>query len=161
MDPDFVVFMDGGLADGDRIAVSAVVCRPTGELVVERARHVGRGTSNVAEYLALRHAIAMANLVGARRPLFCSDSKIVVQQVNGWWAIKGHLYLYHGQCTGALMGFDRWLLRHVSRDKNRRADWLVSGLLGHRRTLKRAPDVDPVSCDHEGWSGWEQLASVR
>lgn len=160
MDPDFIVFMDGGCtANPGEIAVAAVVCTPAGELVTEMARHVGEGTNNVAEYKALIHAIHMANLVGARRPIFCSDSKLVVQQVNGRWAIRGELSYHHGECTSALMCFDRWLLQHVPREQNKRADWLVSRLLGHSRTLKKAPDVKPVCSDHEGMAGWSELAA--
>jgi len=150
-----VIFMDGGCtANPGTLVVSAVVCTPAGELVTEMARYAGKGTNNVAEYKALQHAIRMAKLVGAREPLFCSDSRIVVQQVNGWWAIRGNLSSYHGECTGALMGFDRWLLQHVPREKNKRADWLCSKLLGHSRTLKKPPAISPVSSEHEGWAGW-------
>lgn len=160
MNPDYVIFMDGGMtANPGRIAVAAAVCTAEGELVTEMARYAGEGTNNRAEYKALKHAIAMANLVGARRPLFCSDSKLVVQQVNGWWAVKGDLYLLHGQCTGALMLFDRWLLQHVPRERNRYADWLVSSLLGHSRTTKKAPSVDVITSEHEGHAGWAELTS--
>jgi len=161
MNPDFVVFLDGGcVSNPGEIAVGAVVCTPEGEVVIEGARHAGEGTNNVAEYKALLYAIQLANLVGAKRPLFISDSRLIVQQVNGWWAIRGNLNEYHGLCTGALMIFDRWLLQHTPREQNRRADWLVSKLLGHSRTLKKAPDVKPASSDHPGWAGWSELAAT-
>lgn len=162
MQPDYVIFLDGGLtANPGDIAVAAVVLTPAGEIVTEMARFAGQGTNNEAEYKALKHAISMANLVGARRPLFCSDSRLIVQQVNGWWAVRGHLCFLHGECTGALMKFDRWLLQHVPREKNRYADWLVSGLLGHSRTLKKAPPVSTASSDHEGWAGWSGLVEAK
>jgi ribonuclease HI len=157
--PDYVIFMDGGCtANPGQLAVAAVVCTPDFQVVTQLARSAGEGTNNVAEYRALRHAIAMANLVGAREPLFLSDSKLVVEQVNGWWAIKEPgLHMLHGWCTGALMNFDRWLVKHVPREKNKRADYLVSKHLGHARTLKRPPSVAKVDCEHAGWAGWSQM----
>jgi ribonuclease HI len=162
VNPDFVIFMDGGCtANPGKIAVAAVVCTPEGELVTESAMMAGEGTNNVAEYRALRHAIQLANLVGARRPMFCSDSQLVVKQIQGWWALKvgGELARQHGYCSSALMDFDRWLLKHVPRTENKRADWLACQALGHDRTLKKAPAVSRVSCEHDGRPGWSQLAS--
>jgi ribonuclease HI len=160
VDPDVVIFMDGGCtANPGKIAVAAVACTPEGEIIAESARDAGEGTNNVAEYHALRHAIELANLLGARRPLFVSDSRLIVQQVNGYWALRdsGERARLHSYCTSALMKFDRWLLQHVGREKNRRSDWLVSKHLGHSRTLKNAPSVDQVTCEHEGRLGWSLL----
>lgn len=162
MRADYVIFLDGGCTSnpGGQLAVAAVVCKPSFEVVMQLARGAGEGTSNMAEYRALRHAIAMANLVGARRPLFLSDSKLVVEQINGWWAVKDpELHMLHGWCTGALMRFDRWLVKHIPREKNKRADYLVCQQLGHARTLKRPPAVQPVQCEHEGRAGWSQMAA--
>jgi ribonuclease HI len=158
VDPDYVIFMDGGCtANPGQLAVSAVVCTPEFEVVCQLARSAGDGTNNIAEYRALRHAIAMANLVGAREPLFLSDSKLVVEQVNGWWAIKDpELHMLHGWCTGALMRFDQWSIKYIPREKNKRADYLVSKHLGHARTLKRPPAVGHVDFDHGARPGWSQ-----
>ena len=161
MKPDFVIFFDGGYKSPDLIAVGAVVCSAEGEHITESARWMGTGTSNEAEYKGLLHAIAMANFVGARQPLFCSDSKLIVKQVNRKWAVKGHLCFLHGRCTGLLMEFDRWLLSHVPREKNKRADWIVSTKLGHARATKKPPPIDLIELDeHEGWAGWSELAKA-
>jgi len=163
---DYVVFFDGGCTSNPgRLAVAAVVCTPGGEKLVEQSRDAGEGTNNVCEYRALAHAICLANLVGARRPLFISDSMVVVQQINGFWAMRGDpgspLAREHSRCSSALMMFDRWLLKHVPRAKNRRADWLVSRHLGHDRTLKNAPAVDAVDHDGDGRPGWLELSARR
>lgn len=160
MQPDFVIFVDGGCsANPGDIAVAAVVCSPDYQKLVESARMAGQGTNNIAEYKALRHGIEMANLVGARRPMFLSDSNLVVQQVNGRWALKGNgdRSDLHAWCTSTLMKFDRWVLKHVPREQNKRADWLVCSLLGSSRTLKNPPPVAVVECDQEGRPGWSEL----
>jgi ribonuclease HI len=166
MSPDYVIYMDGGCkANPGRLAVAAVVCSPEYEIIAESAREAGEGTNNVSEYRALAHAIGMANLLGARNPMFVSDSMLVVQQINGFWAMKGEtdspLALEHSRCYAGLLRFDHWWLKHVTRDKNKRADWLVSRFLEHERTLKKEPGIHPVEASGEGRPGWINLSSKR
>lgn len=167
MTPDYIIYLDGGYTgqNPSRLAVAAVVCTPDFEVVLETARWAGEGTNNLAEYRALSHAICMANLVGARQPLFISDSMLVVQQVLNFWASNGStddpLTIAHGRCASALMTFDRWALKHVRRERNKRADWLVSNLLEHKRTLKNTPPVEHVEYEGEGRPGWSQLPTNR
>jgi hypothetical protein len=103
-----------------------------------------------------------ANLLGARRPAFLMDSKLVAQQVNGWWAVKGEtdspLAVAYYHCVSALRNFDRWAVQHLPREQNKRADWLVSGLLGHGRTLKKPPGIELVEIKGKGRPGWRLLA---
>lgn len=159
---DYVVFCDGGCtANPGSLAVGAVVCSVEGDVLITQARRAGVGTSNVAEYRALAHAIGLAQLIGARTPLFCLDSALVVQQLNGWWAMRGtqELAAEFVRCRTLLMEFDRWWLKHVPREKNRLADWLVCRELGHDRTTKKAPKVEMVVAAGEGRPGWSQLSA--
>jgi ribonuclease HI len=161
MNPDFIIFVDGGCTSNPgNLAVGVVVCSPDHQIIVENARAVGSGTNNVAEYRALEHGICMANLIGAQRPLFCTDSDLVVKQVNHLWAMKGNDELKdaHARCTSALMNFSRWTVKHIPRERNRRADWLVTKFLGHSRALKSPPDITPVESNSDGRPGWRELA---
>lgn len=166
MNPDIVIYIDAGCkSNPGRLAVAAVVCTPSGEVLVEDAREAGEGTNNVGEYRALAHAACLARLAGARRPLFVSDSALVVQQINGFWAARGEvdspLILEKNRCEAMLMRFDHWALKHVPRERNKRADWLVSRLLEHKRTLKNPPPVHPVEASGKGRPGWATLPSSR
>ena len=167
MIPDFVIYVDGGYKgqNPSKLGVAAVVCTPDFEVIVESARWAGEGTNNVAEYRALSHGIHLANLVGARQPLFISDSMLVVQQLHNFWATNGAtddpLTLAHSRCASGLMTFERWGLKHVRREKNKRADWLVSNLLEHSRTLKNTPKIEPVEYDGDGRPGWSNIGSSR
>jgi ribonuclease HI len=165
VDPDIVIYLDAGLKPPNRLAVAAVACTPEGEVLIEEAREAGEGTANVGEYRALSHAACLAKLVGARQPLFISDSQLVVQQINGFWAARGAvdspLILEKNRCEAMLMRFDQWALKHVPRERNRRADWLVSNLLDHKRTLKAAPPVHPAELSAAGRPGWSTLPSSR
>jgi ribonuclease HI len=165
MNNDLVVFCDGGCtANPGDLAVAAVACDPEGEVLVQSARRAGVGTSNVAEYRALAYAIGVAHLLGARQPLFCSDSMLVVEQLNHRWIMKGSqsgdnvLAAEFVRCRTGLMEFDRWWLRHVPRDKNKRADWLVCNEIGLSRTTKRVPPVTVADTNGAaGRPGWSQL----
>jgi ribonuclease HI len=166
MNPDLVVYLDSGCrANPGALAVAAVACTPDGEVLAESAREAGEGTNNLGEYRALAYAVCVANLIGARRPTFVSDSALVVQQINGFWAMHGDpgspLVREHARCQTMLMRFDKWRLVHVPRERNKRADWLVSDLLGHKRTLKKAPAVQPVAHDGDGRPGWSHVPSSR
>lgn len=164
MTPDLAIYVDGGCrSNPGELAVAAVVCTLQGEVLIESSRHAGVGSNNVAEYRALAHGICLANMLGARQPIFSTDSLLVAQQINGWWAMRGNQELRtdHQRCADELMHFDRWAVRHVSRALNKRADWLVSSLLGHDRTLKNRPSVVPVEFDGDGRPGWSQLSAGR
>lgn len=160
MEPDYLIFCDGGCtANPGDLAVGGVVCTVEGEVLIRQARRAGSGTSNIAEYRALAYAIGLANLVGSRLPLFCTDSALVAQQLNGWWAMKGSQELASEfvRCRTLLMEFDRWWLKHVPREKNKLADWLVCRELDHDRATKKMPKIEPVVAAGEGRPGWSQL----
>jgi ribonuclease HI len=151
------VYVDGGTSSKPhRYAVSAVVVDPVGRLLLEHFEEVDReATCNVVEYEALRLGIRMARLIGAEEPHFVSDSKVVVSQVAGWWAISSHeMSIAHGYATSELMAFPWWSIQHVLRDQNARADWLCCRALGHQRTLKAVPDPPPFRCSslRPGWA---------
>jgi ribonuclease HI len=166
VEPDFLIFCDGGCtANPGELAVGAVVCTPSGEVLAKQARRAGMGTSNVAEYRALAYAIGLANLAGARQPLFCLDSVLVVEQLNHKWIMKGSksgenvLAEEFVRCRTLLMEFDRWWLKHIPREKNKLADWLVCKELGHDRTTKKVPKVEVITAAGAGRPGWSQLSA--
>lgn len=161
MKPDLIAFVDGGCTSNPGVlAVAAVACSDNWQIIVENAVHAGTGTNNVAEYRALSHGICIANLLGARRPMFCTDSDLVVKQINGYWAMRGNEELKeaHSICHSELMRFNHFMVRHIPRERNKRADWLVCKLLGHSRTPKKPPSIDPV--EHAGkWRpGWSEIS---
>jgi ribonuclease HI len=157
------VYVDGGTASKpDRYAVSAVVVDSSGRLLLEHAEVLEReATCNVAEYEALRLGIRMARLIGAEEPHFVSDSKVVVSQVAGWWAINSHeMAIVHGYSTSELMAFPWWSIQHVLRDQNSRADWLCCRILDHQRTLKSVPDPPSFRCSSLR-SGWANIDAKK
>lgn len=57
------------------------------------------GTSNIAEYMALIQALKMCCEVNENKPSYFrlyGDSQLVINQINGDWAVKSeHLVPYH------------------------------------------------------------------
>lgn len=146
---EIVVYCDGGYrTSDDRIAYAAVAGDRESRLIAEWVRMGDPATSNQAEYKGLLLGATLAHLLGASVAHFRLDSDLVVQQVGGSWKINDDgLKRLHSNVWDALTRLDRFTLKHVPRERNRRADWLVCGALGHSRTLKNEPDRVVVFSD--------------
>jgi ribonuclease HI len=59
-----------------------------GKVLQEYSEHLGHGTNNRAEYLALLRSIELAEKLGADELEVKSDSELVVSQINGLYKIK-------------------------------------------------------------------------
>jgi ribonuclease HI len=87
----FYVYADGGSRGNPGPAAygTVVVRADTGEVVAERAGHLGIATNNVAEYNGL---IAGLRYIADNHPSahieVRLDSKLVVEQMSGRWKIK-------------------------------------------------------------------------
>ncbi len=126
-----VVNVDGGArGNPGPAAIGAVVTTPAGDVLAERSEVIGVATNNVAEYRALLAGIALAAEQGARELELVGDSELVVKQVRGEYRVKdAGLKPLHAAVKAALADFDRWEIRHVRREHNKRADELVNEAL--------------------------------
>jgi ribonuclease HI len=96
------------------IEVAAVVrgkTYPRGDL--------GTGTNNDAEWLALLHAMDVAQSLGERDVVLLGDAMLVIKQASGAWKCRGadlqqHLVAFQERATQ----FARVRLRHVARSHN-------------------------------------------
>ncbi|WP_240224570.1 ribonuclease HI family protein [Rheinheimera hassiensis] len=83
------------------------------------------GTNNEAEYQALILLLKRALKAGIREIACFGDSKLVVEQVNGRWAInKPELKAYYTTVTNLIRQFNHVSIEWVKREKNARADEL-------------------------------------
>jgi ribonuclease HI len=105
---------------------------PHGTELVARYYHAGRlGTSNVAEWLALREALKTCIELAAKHPteefIIHGDSQLIVYQATGSYAVKQAEFLpYKEECDKlrAKLGERLTALTWVRREFNRRADQL-------------------------------------
>jgi ribonuclease HI len=96
--------------------------------VVERLhRGIGEATNNVAEYRALLLALERARALGMRDVEVCSDSELLVRQLQGRYRVKHPalqpLFAAAREHVGA---FRRFEIRHVPRELNAEADALAN-----------------------------------
>ena len=88
---------------------------------------LGTTTNNVAEYRALLLALQRADEVGAQEVEIFSDSRLLVEQVNGNFKIKAeHLKPMVHQAILLAKRFRRFRLTHIPREQNKRADRLAN-----------------------------------
>jgi len=100
---------------------------------------LGRATNNVAEYTGLVKALEAASQIGAEQLVVCSDSELLVRQINGEYKVKSKLLKpFFEQAVGLLESFKSWQVRHVRRQDNVEADKLVNQALdaGHDVEVK-------------------------
>lgn len=126
-----VVYVDGGSRGNPGPAAAGAVLRtPSGEVVDEASRRLGRATNNVAEYQAVLLGLERARELGATEVELVNDSELIAKQLNGRYKVK-HVDMkpLHAEARAALARFERWSIRSVPRAQNAHADALVNAAL--------------------------------
>jgi ribonuclease HI len=120
--------IDGAARGNPGPASYAVVMRdPSGKIVLELAKRLGRETNNVAEYYALIAALdfALNNAVKALRVR--SDSELLVRQMQGRYKVKSaDLKPLHERAAKMSRQLAYFAIEHVRREMNRDADALAN-----------------------------------
>jgi ribonuclease HI len=134
------IFCDGGARGNPGPAgVGFVVCDEKGKVIKGQGRYIGETTNNVAEYRAVLEALEFLGRETryAKRNTeitFFLDSKLVVNQLNGFYKIKkAHLrdlIIKVRQKEGELGA--KIFYQYVPREKNKEADRIVNDVLDER-----------------------------
>lgn len=109
------VYFDGGCRPNPGTMESAVVLRGA----VDIRRELGQGDNELAEWLALLHALEVAAAQGERDILLVGDSLSVIRQAQGLQTCRSapaRAALARFQQMAS--GFDRVRLRHAGRAQN-------------------------------------------
>lgn len=88
MAKDIDIYSDGASRGNPGDASYGFVFVEDGEIVEEHSEYLGRKTNNQAEYRAVINALETALEAGVTHVNFHSDSKLLVNQLNGDWRIK-------------------------------------------------------------------------
>lgn len=131
------IFIDGGCAPKNpgHSAFAVVVKRPK-ESPKVISRYLGIHTNNYAEYTGLIVAVKYAKQLGYHSVRIHSDSKLVVEQINGRWKIK------NSDCRSLAITAKDLLTRHypmawevvwIPREKNVLADHYCTLALNYGR----------------------------
>jgi ribonuclease HI len=135
-----ILYTDGGARGNPGPAgIGVMLQNEEGELLGEVSRPIGETTNNVAEYEALIAGLELAVVKGVTRLRICSDSELVVSQIEGKWKIKNdRLRALAVRARSLMKRFDSVSIEHVPRAQNADADRLAN------RAMDEAEVVDPI-----------------
>lgn len=159
-----VIEADGGSRGNPGPAAygAVVLDGRTGEILVELADYLGIQTNNVAEYEGVTAGLAAAMEIDPQARVEARlDSKLVVEQLSGGWAIKNARLRELALRAKALAPPDRVRFTWVPRAQNKRADALANQSLdaaaaGRPARIERwnrgtgDPDIYVDVADHLG-----------
>jgi probable phosphoglycerate mutase len=142
-----VVEADGGSRGNPGPAAYGAVVREdaTGEALVELAGHLGVTTNNVAEYTGLLEGLRAAMEVDPEAHVEARlDSKLVVEQMSGRWAIKNDALRRLALQAREVVPRERITFTWVPRERNKAADALANESMdavekGRDGTIRRTP----------------------
>ena len=88
---------------------------------------IGNSTNNEAEYHALLTALRLAREMGVKRIIVNSDSELLVKQLKGEYRVRRrNLAMLYDKAMRELRGFEKFEIKHVPREKNKKADRLAN-----------------------------------
>lgn len=132
------IYIDGGSKGNPGPSAIGIVFRtPEGAEIWSKAKDIGHGTNNQAEYTALVEALKAAKRFHPNSIKVFSDSKLLVNQMNHVYKIKNdsikELFLdawnrvidYKGKVT----------FTHIPREQNQEADALTNSFTSSQKLL--------------------------
>jgi ribonuclease HI len=144
--------IDGASRGNPGPASYAVILKdPSGKVIFQLGKKIGRQTNNVAEYYALLAALDYAVLHGIKALRIRSDSDLLVQQMRGRYRVKSaDLKPLHERAVKLVRQLDYFAIEHIPREMNREADGLANqaldggatryeGAHAHSSSLTRVP----------------------
>ena len=141
--PSYQLKFDGGaVPNPGRAGSAAVIYSPTGILLYECGEYIPHATNNTAEYGGLICGLKLATKKGIRRLLIQGDSTLVINQINGSWAVSNpKIKELHNQVQLLLNNFDYVACRHVYRSHNAHADGLADEIIESRAGFEREAGI--------------------
>ena len=126
-----VIFTDGCAEPNPGAAgIAAIIKDEQGRLIASVCQAIGYATNNQAEYRAIIAALEKATSLGINEVEICSDSELVVRQINGEYRVKNAdlkpLYQRVKQLQSRMTGFN---ITSIPREHNKEADKLASKAL--------------------------------
>ena len=131
------IFTDGGSrGNPGPAACSFVVLIGSGKMIENRGKYLGITTNNVAEYQAVIFALKKTRqILGGKKSIeteieIRTDSELIQRQLSGKYRIKEEdLKILFVNVHNLLFDFKKVSFKHIPREENRRADFLVNKAL--------------------------------
>ncbi|MFP3868903.1 MAG: ribonuclease HI family protein [Desulfobacteraceae bacterium] len=133
----WTLYVDGASHGNPGPAGAGALLRDSqGRVRVELREYLGEATNNEAEYRALLLGLKAAIHRGIRCLYIFSDSKLVVQQLQGGYQVKSPKLKPLWQSARILLNsFDAYAISHVDRAKNQLADRLAWEAIDQKATV--------------------------
>jgi ribonuclease HI len=130
----WTIYCDGASRGNPGLAGAGVVLvDPIGEVAAQNQEFLGQATNNVAEYRGLLLGLKMAQNLGIKKIRVCSDSELLVRQINGSYRVKQpHLLAPWQEAQRELNRFETHEVTHVPREMNHQADRLANQAIDRR-----------------------------
>lgn len=125
------LYTDGGSRGNPGPAASGMVLKnESGKTITAFGEFLGEQTNNYAEYMAVISGLEKAAELGATHVDVISDSKLVVEQLNGNWKVKHpEIQKLVVKAINATRAFTKVTFTHTLRDGNKEADAEVNKVL--------------------------------
>jgi len=118
------IYFDGGRRKG--IGACGYIIYQDKNEVAWGGELMGKATNNEAEYRGLILALRRAHKEGIHSCKLFTDSKLVANQINGYYKINyPHLQRLVDLAKAELSRFDYWSIKWIPRKKNKTANWIV------------------------------------
>lgn len=131
---NYTLYSDGGArGNPGPAAIGYVLYDEQGKIIAEQGDYIGIATNNQAEYKALLAALEHCKEIfkATHVNLVCFlDSELIVRQLNRQYKVKNQgIQELFKKVTQLLAYFTRIEFRHIPREQNERADYLVNKVL--------------------------------
>ena len=138
--PSYLLQFDGGANPNPGPCAGAFVIyqMDTMDILFEGGTFLPHGTNNIGEYIGLLEGLKTCQEQHFDSLLVEGDSKLVVYQVARKWNVNhAHLQAYQKKIHEILNSFSSVTIRHIYRDKNKKADQLSDETLDKKNSWIR------------------------
>ncbi len=134
------VNIDGASRGNPGLSAIGIMVKNNGIILVEHAEFLGIRTNNQAEYEALKRALEICNQLDKEITIL-SDSELLVNQRNSKYRLRNQqLKIISMEISNLEKNFDKIQYKHISREKNNKADRLANKALNEY--LKRIDGLE-------------------
>ncbi len=124
---EVTVFIDGASRGNPGKAGCGAVIYGIKDGPVYLTKYLGHATNNVAEYSALILALETLRSLGIKSLKINSDSQLLVNQLNGRYAVKNpNIRKLFRIYMSLAVNFDKITVNHIPRELNKEADRLAN-----------------------------------
>jgi ribonuclease HI len=133
MNPNFIIYTDGGSRGNPGPAALGYVIEGEGIEKKEHGEYIGTATNNVAEYSAVIAALQkLKSMIGTDKAKKAivevrADSELLVKQATGEYKVKEEtMQRLFMEVWNLRMDFGKVIFKHIFREQNTAADRMVN-----------------------------------